>query len=73
MAYFDYKVGQKVLNVIKLKLDLWHHLLNVSTKFQIDISKHVEKSLENLEKSKICENNRQNSKHKVFEKKKNLC
>ena len=34
---------------MKLKLHMLHHLLNVYTKFQIDISKHVEKSLENGE------------------------
>ena len=28
---------------MKLKLDMSCHLLNASTKFQIDISKHVEK------------------------------
>ena len=33
---------------MKLKLDMWHHLLNVYTKFQIDISKHVQKSPENF-------------------------
>ena len=28
---------------MKLELDLWRHLLNVYTKFQIDITKHLEK------------------------------
>ena len=32
---------------MKLKLDMSCHLLNAYTKFQIDISKHVEKSPEN--------------------------
>ena len=39
---FGSKVGQSVLLGMKLNLDLWHRLLNVYTKFQIDISKHVE-------------------------------
>ena len=33
---------------MKLLLDVWHCLLDVYTKFQIDISKHVEKSPENF-------------------------
>ena len=33
---------------MKLKLDVWRHLLDVYTKFQIDISKHVEKGLQNF-------------------------
>ena len=49
---FGCKVGQSVPIVRKLKLDLWRHILDVYTKFQIDISKHVEKSPENFEKSK---------------------
>ena len=35
---------------MKLELDVEHHLLHVYTKFQTDISKHVEKSPENLKK-----------------------
>ena len=31
---------------MKLTLDMLYHLLNASTKIQMDISKHVEKSLE---------------------------
>ena len=31
-----------------MKLDMWHCLLDVYGKFQIDISKHVQKSLENF-------------------------
>ena len=38
--------------------------------FQIDISKHVEKSPENFEKSKTRKNNRQNSENTIFAKKK---
>ena len=34
---------------MQLKLDMSCHLLNVYTKFQIDISKHVEKSPENAD------------------------
>ena len=33
---------------MKLELDMWHHLLDVYTKFQTDISKHVQKSPENF-------------------------
>ena len=53
---------------MKLKLDVWHYLLNVYTMFQIDISKHVEKSPENFAKSKMCKNNRQNSDNMIFAK-----
>ena len=35
---------------MKLDLDLWRRLLDVHTKFQIDIWKHVEKSPESFEK-----------------------
>ena len=40
---FGCKVGQSVPIGMKLELDVSHHLLHVYTKFQIDISKHVEK------------------------------
>ena len=33
---------------MKLELDAGHRLLEVYTKFQIDISKHVKKILENF-------------------------
>ena len=33
---------------MKLKLDVWHCLLDVYTKFQIDISKHVDKKSKKL-------------------------
>ena len=33
---------------MKLELDMWHHLLDVYTKFQTHISKHVQKSPENF-------------------------
>ena len=33
---------------MKLKFNMWHHLLDVYAKFQTDISKHVQKSLENF-------------------------
>ena len=40
---FSCKVGQIDPIAIKLKLDMSCYKLNVYTKFQIDISKHVEK------------------------------
>ena len=33
---------------MKLELDVWHHPLDVHSKFQTDISKHVQKSPENF-------------------------
>ena len=39
---FGCKLGQNDPFVMQLKLDMSCHLLNVYTKFQIDISKHVE-------------------------------
>ena len=33
---------------MKLELDMWRHLLDVYTKFQTDIAKHVQKSVPNL-------------------------
>ena len=47
---FGCKVGQSVPIGMKLKLDVQHHLLHVHTKFQTDISKHVEKKPGNLRK-----------------------
>ena len=44
---FSCKVGQSDPVVMKLKLDMSCHLLTVYSKFQIDISKHAEKSPEN--------------------------
>ena len=61
-SIFGCKVGQNVMIGMKLELDVWHHWLDVYTKFQIDISKHVEKSPENFEKFKTHKNNDQNSK-----------
>ena len=46
--YFGCIVGQSVQIGMKLELDVWHHPLNVYVKFQTDISKHVQKSLENF-------------------------
>ena len=40
---FGCEVGQSVQIGMKLELDMWHHLLDVYTKFQTDISKHVQK------------------------------
>ena len=45
---FGCKLGQSDPIMMKLKLDMSCHLLNVYTKFQNDISKHVEKSPENI-------------------------
>ena len=39
---FGCKLGQNDQIVMQLKLDLLCYLLNVYTKFEIDISKHVE-------------------------------
>ena len=39
---FGCKLGQSDPIVMQLKLDMSCHLLNVYTKFQIDISKHIE-------------------------------
>ena len=49
-ASFGCKVGQSVHIGMKHELDMWHHLLNGYTKFQIDISKHVEKKPGKLRK-----------------------
>ena len=48
-----YNVGQSVPIGMKFELDMWHYLLNVHTKFQIDISKCVKKSPETLESQKL--------------------
>ena len=53
---------------MKLKLDVWHHLLDVYAMFQIDISKHVEKGPENFEKSKMRKNIREDSENIIFAK-----
>ena len=42
------KVGQSVQIGMKLELEVWHHPLDVYDKFQTDISKHVQKSPENV-------------------------
>ena len=65
---FGCRVGQSVPIEMKLEVDVWHYLLNVYTMFQIDISKHVEKSPENFTKSKTRKNNRQNSENTIFAK-----
>ena len=53
---------------MKLELDVWHHLLNVYNKFLIDITKRVEKSPENFEKSNTHKTNRQNSENTILAK-----
>ena len=47
---FGCKVGQKVLIAMKFELDLWCGPLDVYSKFQINISKHVEKKPGKLKK-----------------------
>ena len=39
---FGCQVGQNDPIVVKIKLNLLYHLLDIYTKFRIDISKHVE-------------------------------
>ena len=57
---------------MKLELDLWCCILDVYSKFQINISKHFEKKKPGkLKKSKTRKNNGQNSENKIFEKIKN--
>ena len=51
---------------MKRKHDVWHRLLYAYTKFQTDTSKQVEKITENLEKSNMRKNNRQNSEYIIF-------
>ena len=43
LDYFGYKIYQSDLTGIKLKLDVSYYVPNLFTKFQIDISKQVEK------------------------------
>ena len=50
---------------MKLALYVWHHLLDGYTKFQIDISKHVEKK---PGKSNTRKNNRQSFENMIFTK-----
>ena len=45
---FACNVSQSVQIGMKLELDMWQYLLDVYTKFQTDISKHVQKSPENF-------------------------
>ena len=42
---FGCKVGQSVRIGMKLKLDVWHHPLDVYAKFKTDISQHVQKKV----------------------------
>ena len=50
---FDCKLGQNDPIVMKLKLDMSCHLLNVYTKFEIDIPKHVVKKSGKLGRTDI--------------------
>ena len=54
LATFGCKVGQSDPIVMQLKLDMLCHLLNVYTKFQIDISKHVGKKSGKLRTDRRC-------------------
>ena len=45
---FVCKVGQSDPIVMKLELNVWRCIFDIYTKVQIDISKHVQKSLENF-------------------------
>ena len=53
---------------MKLELDVWRCLLDVYTKFQTNISKHVKKGIENLKKNKYkkYKNNRPSYENKIF-------
>ena len=52
---------------MKLELDVWRCLLDVYTKFQTNISKHVKKGIENLTKiQKKYKNNRPSYENKIF-------
>ena len=51
---------------MELGLDLWCRLLDLYSKFLINILKHFEKSLENWKKCKTRKNNRENSENKIF-------
>ena len=48
---FGPKVGQIVRMQMKLEIPVWHCLLDVHTKFQMDIPKHVDKKPGNLLKN----------------------
>ena len=56
------KVGQNVPIVMKLKLEMSRHLLDIYNEFQIDILRHVYKSPE------MRKTNRHNSDSKMFAK-----
>ena len=53
---------------MKLEIDIWHHLLKVHTKFQIDISKHVKKAPKTFKKSETHKNNCSNFQTMIFAK-----
>ena len=53
---------------MKLELDMWRCLPDRYTKFEIDISKHVEKKPRKLRKIQKHKNTSQNSKNKIFAK-----
>ena len=52
---------------MKLELDVWRCLLDVYTKFQTNISKHVKKGIENfLKKIQKIQKNRPSYENKIF-------
>ena len=55
--------------MMQLGLDMSRHLLDVYTKFQIAMPKHVEESPKIINKSALCKNNCQNSENKIFARK----
>ena len=65
---FGCKVGQKVLIAMKLELGLWCHLLDVFSKFRINISNISKKARKTEKNSKTRKNNPQNSENKIYEK-----
>ena len=64
--YFD------LFLAMKLELDVWHHLLDVYTKFQIDIPKHVKKALKTSKNPKHAKIIAKNSENMIFAKKKRI-
>ena len=70
---FGSKVSQNVLIPMKLNHNMFYCLLNVYTKFQIDISKHIVKKPRKLFKnSNTHKNDCQNSQKLVFCDKQNF-
>ena len=57
LTTFGSEALQSLLFAMKVELDLWRHLLDLYTKFEINISKHVEekpgKSIKNLNRANM--------------------